>query len=166
MPFATGKMVLSCDPVTLVGRIREGDSAAEDELVRFFEREVLGSLRRRMRDHDVARELANDVLISVVCALRAGRLQDAEKLRAFVRGTARNLANNYIRSRLARRLALVYRALAGLGGRDRQILLLTMVEGLKPRQIAQGLGLSPEVVRTRKSRALKRLLEGTRRRDA
>jgi DNA-directed RNA polymerase specialized sigma24 family protein len=35
--------------------------------------------------------------------------------------------------------------------------MLTLVDGLKPGQIAARLGLGEEVVRTRKSRAIKRL---------
>jgi DNA-directed RNA polymerase specialized sigma24 family protein len=40
---------------------------------------------------------------------------------------------------------------------DRRILAFTVVDGLKPAQVAQELGVSAEVVRARKSRALKRL---------
>jgi RNA polymerase sigma factor (sigma-70 family) len=170
------------DPGGLVGRIHRGDVAAEEEFVRFFERDVYRLLRGRTRDVEAAKELANDVLMAVLCALRAGRLQDASKLRAFVHGTLRNIANNYLRARFARppeepldadfaaartaddmeqddRIDFLLRSLARLGGRDRQILLLTMVEGLKPGEIALRLGLSAETVRTRKSRALHRLME-------
>jgi RNA polymerase sigma-70 factor (ECF subfamily) len=45
---------------------------------------------------------------------------------------------------------------------DRRILLLTLVEGLKPAEIADRLGLSAEVVRARKSRAVKKIVESTR----
>jgi DNA-directed RNA polymerase specialized sigma24 family protein len=51
------------------------------------------------------------------------------------------------------------RALSALGPADREVLLLTLVEGLKPGEIAVKTGLSPDVVRTRKSRALRRILE-------
>lgn len=42
---------------------------------------------------------------------------------------------------------------------DRTILLRTLLEGLKPGEIARDLGVSSEVVRTRKSRALKKVIE-------
>jgi DNA-directed RNA polymerase specialized sigma24 family protein len=42
------------------------------------------------------------------------------------------------------------------------VLLLTLVDGLKPREIARRLGLSDEVVRARKSRALKKIIEFVR----
>jgi RNA polymerase sigma-70 factor, ECF subfamily len=177
------------DASILVERIARGDTAAEDEFVRTFEHDVLRLLRGRTRDHEASRELADDVLMAVVSALRAGRLQDAAKLRAFVRGTARNIANNYLRTRFARppeepldrevaaarpadgleqqeRIAFLHRNLLQLAGADRQILLLTMIDGLKPGEIAHRLGLSPETVRTRKSRALQRLIARVRRSDA
>jgi RNA polymerase sigma factor (sigma-70 family) len=125
----------------------------------------------------------------VVCALRAGRLQDTSKLRPFVHGTLRNIANNYLRSRFARpqeepladdlaalhaadgveedeRIALLQRSLSQLGGTDRQIVLFTMIEGLKPGEIARRLGISSENVRARKSRALHRLIASAGRSDA
>jgi RNA polymerase sigma factor (sigma-70 family) len=175
------------DVIALAQRIRAGDTAAEDGLVLFFEREVLALLKRRIRDRETARELADDVLMGVVCALRAGRLRDATKIQAFVRGTLRNVANNYLRTRFTHppeeplpsempalvetadrleeddRLAVLEEGLSQLGGPDRQILLMTMVKGLHPRQIAENLGLTPEVVRTRKSRALSRLITSMRR---
>ena len=51
------------------------------------------------------------------------------------------------------------RALAVLDSTDRKILLLTLIEGLKPGEIGARLGLTSEVVRTRKSRALKKAAE-------
>jgi RNA polymerase sigma factor (sigma-70 family) len=173
----------------LVGRIGRGDATAEEELVVAFERDVYRLLRGRTRDAEASKELANDVLMAVVCALRAGRLQDASKLRAFVHGTLRNIANNYLRARFARppeepldadlaavratddveqdeRIAFLHQSLARLAGVDRQILLLTTVEGLKPAEIALRLGLSAEAVRTRKSRALHRLMRRVVRADA
>jgi RNA polymerase sigma factor (sigma-70 family) len=179
----------AADPERLVGRIAQGDAVAEEELVLLLQRDVLRRLRGRIRDHEASQELANDVLMAVVCALRAGRLQDTAKLRPFVHGTLRNIANNYLRSRFARppeqpldddlaashaadgveqdeRIAFLQRSLSQLGGTDRQILLFTMIDGLKPGEIARRLGVSSEIVRTRKSRALRRLIARARRSDA
>jgi DNA-directed RNA polymerase specialized sigma24 family protein len=64
------------------------------------------------------------------------------------------------------RLAAMRRHLARLGATDQEILRLTIVEDLKPGQIAATMGLSSEVVRARKSRALRRLIVRTRRSDA
>jgi len=45
---------------------------------------------------------------------------------------------------------------------DQRILLLTLVEGLKPGDIAQRLNLTSEVVRARKSRAVRKVTETIR----
>jgi RNA polymerase sigma factor (sigma-70 family) len=173
------------DPAALARRVQAGDRSAEDELVLVLQ-EALGSfLRRRLRDIEAARELTSDVLMAVLHAVRENRLQDIRKLPAFVRGTARNLANNHLRARLARpveepllgdpasedptqeleqqeRAAQVEAAISRLTGSERQIVLMTIEEGLKPAEIARDLGLSPEAVRARKSRALRKLMAAAR----
>ena len=109
-------------------------------------------------------------------------MREPERLAAFVHGVGRNLANNYLRRRQAlpptapldpeaivapaatlpgeheQRRTLAERAVAVLGRDEREVLTLTLVEGLKPGAIATRLGLSPDVVRTRKSRALKKVI--------
>jgi RNA polymerase sigma factor (sigma-70 family) len=57
------------------------------------------------------------------------------------------------------RQMLVRRALARLERGDSRILVMTLVDGLKPGEIGGRLGLTSEVVRARKSRALKRVVE-------
>jgi DNA-directed RNA polymerase specialized sigma24 family protein len=57
---------------------------------------------------------------------------------------------------VAKRLA-VQAALSRLGELDREVLTLTVWEGLPPREVAAVLRLSPDVVRTRLSRARARL---------
>ena len=167
---------------SLAERIRRGDAAAETELVREFSHRIFVMGVVRTRDREAARELAQDVLMAVIGALRKGQLQDAEKLAAFVHGTARNLINNRLRSDSQKptleplpedlaqasfvvqledteRARLVHQALERLGPEDRKILLMTLVEGRKPGDIAAALGLTPEVVRTRKLRAVKKVTE-------
>jgi RNA polymerase sigma factor (sigma-70 family) len=166
----------------LAERIRQGDDSAETELVHQFTRRIFVMGLVRTRDRETARELVQDVLVAVIGALRKGQLQDADKVAAFVHGTARNLINNWLRSESQRpyleplseevaqvnlaeqvedaeRLRLVQQALQSLGDGDRKILLLTLVEGLKPAEIAAALELSPDVVRTRKLRAIKKLTD-------
>lgn len=136
----------------------------------------------RTRDPGAAGELVQDVLLAVLTALRNGQVEQVDRLEAFVHGTARNLANNYDRNRrrrppdeplsdefadprvieqldLAERMAVVKLALRGFDVTDKAILLLTLVRGLKPGEIAAKVGLSATRVRTRKSRALKKLAD-------
>jgi RNA polymerase sigma factor (sigma-70 family) len=171
---------------TLAERIRSREPSAEEELVRLFSDRIAYLVLARTRDREAARDLTQDVMLAVVLALRDGHLREAERLAAFVYGTARNLVNNYLRtrSRLPRedpidaapylasipdplenteRATLVRRALGALDSTDRKILLLTLVEGLKPGEIAARLGLTSEVVRARKSRALKKTTERVKR---
>jgi RNA polymerase sigma factor (sigma-70 family) len=166
----------------LVERVRQGDEVAESELVRQFTQRIFVMSFVRTRDREVARDLVQEVLMAVIAALRKGQLQDPDKLPAFVHGTARNLINNQLRSARqvppleplpedlpeeniieqlegAERTRLVHQALKGLGEGDRKILWLTLVEGRKPREIAELLGLTSEVLRTRKLRAARKITE-------
>jgi len=166
----------------LAGRVAAGDRAAEEEFVLLYRPRVLCVLRARLRDWEAARELANDALMAALQALRAGRLKEAFRLSAFVAGIARNVANNHLRSRMrhprpepldddlpgtdpvaemeeAERHRLVCREIARLDDTDRAVLEMTLAQGLKPGEIATRLGLSSEVVRARKSRAIRKVIE-------
>jgi RNA polymerase sigma factor (sigma-70 family) len=165
----------------LFERIRLGDSAAEEELVESFGGRVYAMAMARTRDREASRDLVQDVLWAVVHALRGGHLRAPDKLAAFVSGTARNLINNYCRTRTReardipatpeastvdadqaldeqRRAAVVRGALRGLEIIDRNILTLTLVDGLSAVEIAARVGLNPDAVRQRKSRAVKRVM--------
>jgi RNA polymerase sigma factor (sigma-70 family) len=166
----------------LAERIRARDPSAEEELVRLFSARIAMMARARLRDAEVARDVTQDVLFAVIRALRQGQVREAERLSGFVYGTARNLINNHLRTRSrlpaedplddqavaldmpdlvedAERGSLVKLALVDLDETSRTILLLTLVEDLKPGDIAARLGLSAEVVRARKSRALRQVTE-------
>lgn len=164
-------------------RIRAGDRSAEEELVREYSSRVRVFAGMRTRDREAARDLAQEVMMHVLTALRRGQLRDTERVGSFVYGTARNVVNSYLRRCRDRRSEplspeipaatddpedelesrqrqeLVRRALSRLNRDDRGILLLTLVDGLKPGEIAYRLGLTADVVRVRKSRALKKVVE-------
>jgi RNA polymerase sigma factor (sigma-70 family) len=167
---------------SLAERIHQGDASAETELVHEFSHRIFVMGVVRTHDREAAHELVQDVLMAVIGALRKGRLQHSDKLAAFVHGTARNLINNQLRSQNQRppleplpedlaqacsadqledseRMRLIHQALESLGQQDRNILLMTLVEGHKPGEIATALGLTSEVVRTRKLRALKKVTD-------
>lgn len=167
---------------TLAERIRQHEPSAEEELVHLFRGRIAFLVRMRTHDASVTPDLTQDILLAVVLALRDGHLREPERLAAFVYGTARNLVNNYLRARSrlpkedpideghhqacdqdpmedSERGALVRRALVSLDSTDRHILLLTLVNGLKPGEIAARLRLTSEVVRARKCRALKKMTE-------
>ena len=167
-------------------RLQAGDAASEGELARLFYPHLLAMAASRLSDRETAREIVQEALLAVLSALRQGRLREPEKLPAFVVGTGRNLINNYLRRRVQRPDALplgpreaiipdsdpdsgellfekeekrdmVLAVLKKLKPVDRGILFLTLAEGLSPREIALEMGLKPETIRLRKSRALKRV---------
>ncbi len=164
----------------LASRVSAGDRAAEDELARLFQKRVLLMVLSRVRGVETARDLSQEVLMAVLVALRKGQLRDRARLSAFVYGTARNVVRGYFRSKppdcvplvaetvtcsaddVVRHLherRVVAQLMESLDATDRCVLGLTLAEGLKPGEIAERLGLSSEVVRARKSRALKRAVE-------
>jgi DNA-directed RNA polymerase specialized sigma24 family protein len=69
---------------SLVSRIRDGDRAAEEELGNTYRRGVLLICHVRTRDREAARDLAQEIFIAVLRALRQEQLRDAEKLAAFI----------------------------------------------------------------------------------
>jgi RNA polymerase sigma-70 factor (ECF subfamily) len=170
----------------LVERIAAGDSSADAELAARFDRRLQVMMSVRTRDREAARDLAQESMIAVLGALRKNQLRDPDRLGAFVYGIARNILNNYFRHRQSQPAAVeltpesasfvpaddvesgerqraLRQGLGQLDADDRTVLVMTLVDDLKPGEIARRLGLSPEVVRARKSRALKRLTEHVRR---
>src|SRR5262245_33922962 len=89
-------------PAVLAERLARSEPGADEEFVHAYAARVQATLRARLRDPEAAREVANDVLLAVLNAVRTGRLQDPLRLPAFVMGTARNLANGYRRRRARR----------------------------------------------------------------
>lgn len=175
-------LLSDAEQASLVDRLRAGDGEAENDFAVLFGARLRAMIASRVANREEARDLAQDALVAALRALRAGQLRDAERLAAFVYGVGRNVANNYLRRRHGAPLevpleesehespgvvvgfeeqeqrVMAARALDVLDGPDREILSLTLVDGLKPAAIADRLGLSAEVVRTRKSRALKRVV--------
>ena len=179
--MATGAFAEPVELARVAERIRNGDVSAEDQLVRQFGDRVRMFVGARTRDRELARDLSQDVMMHVLTALRRGQLRESDRVAAFVYGIARNVVNNHFRTNEqtdelppelpaattspaeqfeeGQRRSLVRRALQRLDRGDCRILLMTLVDGLKPGEIADRLGLTSEVVRARKSRALKRVVE-------
>ena len=152
---------------------------------------TLGTLRaglrlmalHRLRDPDLAEDVAQETMARALVALREGKAAGIENLGAFVHGIARHVIADLMRSRqrdagpealdhtpdpASLRDALshavsaeerdqVRTALGRLSNGDRDILHLSFFEGLTPAEVAERLGENSLRVRKRKSRALERL---------
>jgi RNA polymerase sigma-70 factor (ECF subfamily) len=167
------------DYVQLVERIGAGDRAAEETLFLHFQHGICTMLMARTHDRELAQDLQQEALWEAIAALRRGQLREPLKLPGFVVTIARNLLSHYFRTsqRRPRMTALpanlaapapgtcmddendrlVADALLQISANDRMILQSILVDGASLAQIAQRHGLSAEVVRKRKSRALSRL---------
>jgi RNA polymerase sigma-70 factor (ECF subfamily) len=162
-------------------RVHGGDPAAEEEVASFFARPIRALALMSVRDRTHAEEVVQDTLLAVICALRDGRVHHTEQLPEFVRGTARNLIQDRVRKRVRERLSplppdetlphpavdqedferlyAAEQAIGTLNPHERAVLMLSLVEGMGPDEVARRLKVSPEAVRQRKSRALRRLSE-------
>ncbi len=163
----------------VVAAIAQGNVAAEDTLVRMFEPRVRTMAVIRTRNAETARDLAQEILIAALEALRRGALREPDKLASFVLGIARNVINNHFRSKdpdplrepldsdlvwnfdtaeeSAGRRDAVRQEIDLLDPIDRQILLMTLVDDAKPGEIALRLGINGDVVRQRKVRAVRKI---------
>lgn len=78
-------------PAELVRRIREGEAAAEEEMVERYSWGLTFLLRRLTGDQARADDLYQETFRLVIEKVRAGELREPEKLSAFVQQLARNL---------------------------------------------------------------------------
>ena len=105
-PMSTSKPLSSWDDTEarasadIVDRIRRGDSGAETELWDRYCRGLLFLLRRRTGDPELAQDLRQETFRIALEKLRKNRLDDPEKLAAYLRGIAVNLVSGNWRKRL------------------------------------------------------------------
>lgn len=164
---------------SLVERILQGDRSAEEELVQRYWRGVFLIVRARIRNRnpEEAYDLTQNTFMVVLQSIRAGKVREPEKLVGFIHGVASNLTNNFLYHEVetceldqevpgrdpvelleaADRHRKAQEAISSLSKLDQQILLGVLVDGVSLEEIAARLNMSPESVRTRKSRAIKKL---------
>jgi RNA polymerase sigma factor (sigma-70 family) len=149
-------------------------------VVTFYSR-IFAFTCAKTNDRETAKDLTQDVLWAAIIAFRKGQLRQADKVPNFMLGIARNVVNSHFRSERARleeelpdderlsaladvraaeqteRSMIVRDVIGQLALEEQRVLMLTLVEGMKPGDIAAHLGTTSEVIRTRKSRALKKI---------
>jgi RNA polymerase sigma-70 factor (ECF subfamily) len=166
----------------LVARLKRGEPAAFDEAWEAYRARLFGFLLRLCHRREVAEDLLQETWLRL--ATRAPLLRDDTRLSSWLFTVARNLFVSSLRSRrhraegspenepeaewatgpspfdqaaaveLRRRLE---DALARLPTAQREALLLVAVEGFTPSEAAGIVGLRPEALRQRLSRARARL---------
>lgn len=168
------------DDAGLVARLQAGDPEAESALAERFGPRMRALCLARTRRPELAADLAQDAMIALLLELRRGSLRDPAALPAFAAGIARNVVRAEHRASArhdvqaldgdlpqpgsgaeaidVRRLD-IERALARVPAADQQVLQLILVEGCKPADLAERLGISSDAARTRKLRAQRRLME-------
>ena len=152
----------------LVGRVRAGDSSAAAEIVSIFQARVHCMILARTRRPETARTLTREALLQAVHALRTDDPPRGATLPAFLHGIVKQLLDGHGDDQRAvgepppqdgedARREVVLHAVANLDDSDREILLMSLVEGIGTAAIAARLGLTADVVRQRKARALERV---------
>ena len=179
-------MEIELDNAGLVRQIQEGDAGAEAELFRRMAPRIHLYGLRHLRDRDATDDLTQQVLITTLEALRAGRLREPEKLSSFVLGTCRmtilDLRRNF--QRRERLLELfgpdlatstlwsvprldhdqIERCVQRLKERERTVVMMTFYDEQTGAEVADFLGISEANVRVIRHRAIHQLracIEGT-----
>ena len=89
-----------------VKRIGQGDRRAEEELVRRYQRGLIYLLKRRTRDPQLALDLTQETFRIAIEKLRQSPIEQIDRVGAYLRGTALNLASADVR-KYARRATTV-----------------------------------------------------------
>jgi RNA polymerase sigma-70 factor (ECF subfamily) len=165
----------------LVGRARAGDETAFERLVQAHQETVFRLAYLLSGDVDEASDVTQETFIAAHRAL--GRFDTARSLRPWLLSIAANLAHNRRRSTRRYVAALhklpvlnpvaapstealaaaqmeaesLWQAVRQLGAADQQIIYLRFFLGLSVEETSQGLNVEPGTVKSRLSRALKRL---------
>ena len=172
-------MAIELEDAELARRIGSGiDREAEADLFqRMFPRIRLYGLRH-LRDEHAAEDLAQQVLITTIEALRAGGLREPEKLTSFVLGTCRMTVLDLRRGAQRKQRLLeqfgaelapvplsmpnldqekLTRCMRNLKERERTVIVLTFYDEQTSADLAHFLGVSEANVRVIRHRAIQQL---------
>ena len=155
------------------------DIAREREVYERYASRIRAYGLRCLRNNAAADDLVQQVLVTVLVALREDRVENRDRLDAYVLGTARNTVMDMERG-VSRQLRVADQAsallpkayeaslgcvdrdrlehcLGGLEPRDRTVVVATFVEDRDADEIGETLGISPGNVRVIRHRALAKL---------
>jgi RNA polymerase sigma-70 factor (ECF subfamily) len=162
--------------------------AAEAELYRRLAPRVRLYGLRHLRDEEAARDLVQEVLLLTIEKLREGAVREPDRVASFVLGTSRLLAENRRRTERRREhlraahmivevvdpqdepsgldLDRVEACVERLGDRERLVVVLTFYAEQPSETIARTLGTTTGNIRVIRHRALDRLRDCVKRREA
>jgi RNA polymerase sigma-70 factor (ECF subfamily) len=173
----------------LLSRCRQGDALAWEALVRRYQARIFGFALHYLRDHEEAKDVAQDIFVKMYQHL--GSVRDGRTYLPWMLRLARNCCIDRIRSRKARahdlvttaddaaerasleaspeesliadvRRALLHRALATLTATNREIVILKDIHQLRLSDISTRLGLPLGTVKSRSNRARLALAKAVR----
>jgi RNA polymerase sigma-70 factor (ECF subfamily) len=173
---------LSLSDAEIVLRIGTGDDrAAETELFRRMAPRIRLYGLRHLRDAHAADDLTQQVLMTTLLALRAGRLREPDKLASFVLGTCRMTVLELRRGAQRRARLLeesgvdlllppqpsppdldverLARCVQDLRERERSVVVMTFYDDQTGADVAKMLGVSEPNVRVIRHRAIQKLRE-------
>jgi RNA polymerase sigma-70 factor (ECF subfamily) len=179
------------DVATLLERCRAGDDLAWEALVRKFQGRVYSVGYHYLRNAEEARDVAQEIFIRIYRRLDTF---EGERFVPWMLSLARNACIDRLRRKKARpplsdlpldegpeiaasdrdpeeladaeaRKRLLYRAMEGLSEKNREIILLKEIQGLKLEEISTMLGLPIGTVKSRSNRARLELAAKVRRLD-
>ena len=172
-------MDLELEDADLVRQIGSGsDRGAEAELFRRMAPRIRLYGLRHLRDEHAAEDLAQQVLITTLEALRAGRLREPEKLASFVLGTCRMTVLDLRRGAQRKERLLeqfgsglrpvqpsmppldheqLTRCVQSLKERERAVIVMTFYDEQTGADVAGFLGVSDAHVRVIRHRAIHQL---------
>jgi len=172
-------MNIELNDAELVRQIGSGDREAEGELYRRMAPRARLYGLRHLRDCHAAEDLAQQVMITTLEALRAGRLREPEKLTSFVLGTCRMTVLDqrrgvYRKERLLERFGAdldggpqflvasldhdrLTRCVQNLKERERTVIVMTFYDEQIGTDVASFLGISEANVRVIRHRAIHQL---------
>jgi RNA polymerase sigma-70 factor (ECF subfamily) len=158
-----------------------GSREAEAELFRRMAPRIRLYGLRHLRDEQAAEDLTQEVLITTLEALRAGRLREPEKLASFVLGTCRMTVLDWRRGAQRRERLLeqfgtdllapvqpslpqldqeqLTRCVQGLKERERTVVVMTFYDEQTAADVARLLGVSEANARVIRHRAIHQLRE-------
>ena len=172
-------MEINLSDAELVRQIGAGDREAEAELFRRMAPRIRLYGLRHLRDQQASDDLTQEVLITTLKALRAGRLREPEKLASFVLGTCRMTVLDARRGAQRKERLLeqfgsdllapvqpslppldldhLTRCVERLNERERTVVVMTFYDEQTGSDVASFLGVSEANVRVIRHRAIRQL---------